>query len=67
MLRIRKGQMFKLQIYIKNDKGLSVLLSPENIQKQIEKIIDITKNDENELNPSIFTASKRNDWFKVST
>jgi len=60
----RKGQMFKLQIYIKNDKGLSVVLSPENIQKQIEKIINITKNDENELNPSIFTSLKRNDWFK---
>ena len=59
--------MFKLQIYIKNDKGLSVVLSPENIQKQIEKIINITKNDENELNPSIFTSLKRNDWFKVST
>ena len=57
--------MFKLPVYKNDENGSCVLLSPEEIQKQIEFLIKTTHESEVEFNPSVFTTLSRNEWYKV--
>lgn len=57
--------MFKLPVYTNDETGSCVLLSPEEIQKQVENIIETTHESKVEFNPSVFTTLNRNEWYKV--
>jgi len=61
----RNGQMFKLPVYTNDETGSCVLLSPEEIQKQVENIIETTHESKVEFNPSVFTTLNRNEWYKI--
>lgn len=58
--------MFYLPIYVNDEKGTSTLVSTEQLEKNIEFILSITKDIELKENPSVFTTLNRSDWYKVS-
>ena len=61
--------MYKLEVYSEEKNGSTSLLSPKEIQTQIQFIMDDADKrvDENgcEVNPAIFTGIDRTKWAKV--
>ena len=59
----RKRAMYVLRVYAEDVNGKTSLLSPKEIQSQLDIIC---KNDtEAESNPSIFTTMDRDEWADV--
>ena len=64
----RKGLIYKLDTYVVDEHGQNSLLSPKEIQSQLQFIVDDAdqKSNENEVtNPCLFTSTHRTKWAKV--
>lgn len=60
---IRKGVMYRLDVYFTLPSGESRILPAEEMQRQIESILTQTADmTESAQNPSVFTAQKRTQW-----
>ena len=68
-LIFRKGFMYKLDVYSADESGKLTLLTPKEIQSQIQFIMEDADSRSaeqgNGINPGIFTAAARSKWAQV--
>lgn len=60
----RKGMMFNLPLYASESHGPDSLLTPEELQRQMELILKHTDGNSSVPNPAVFTTLARSDWCK---
>ncbi|XP_013419196.1 carnitine O-palmitoyltransferase 1, liver isoform-like [Lingula anatina] len=61
---IRKGMFFKLDVYAENKKGVLTPLTPWELQCQLEKIYEMSEEQDDGCGVAAFTAINRTQWAK---